>query len=425
MGFPWHIDPEGGSHMLHPRWLLAAALAALLAAAGMSEGQFVRLTDDARTVAQDGNVFGLDLYSQLRQKDGNLFLSPYSISSALSMTCAGARGQTAAEMAATLHFHLPADRQHAGAGVLTKYLNAKGPGGERPYQLSVANALWGQKGYSFLPTFVQLTENLYGAKLSELDFAGAPDESRQIINRWVEKKTNDKIKDLIPPGSIKPITRLVLTNAIYFKSPWQNKFAKSATRQEDFTRTDGSKVKAPLMAKFERAAYLNGGTFQAFSIPYQAYALSMVVLLPKEAGGLSRLEKELTAAQLDQILKKMTTHDVNLKLPRFKVTSEFSLRKTLTAMGMASAFDTDKADFRGMTTQEKLFISEVIHKAFVDVNEDGTEAAAATAVIMLGGGVPRPVPRANFHADHPFLFLIRENRTGSILFLGRVNDPTK
>jgi serpin B len=410
--------------MLQPQALLAAALAALLAVAAVGQVQLVPLTADARTVAQDGNVFGLNLYGELRKDEGNLFCSPYSISSALSMTYAGARGETAAEMAATLHFHLPADRQHAGAGVLTKYFNAEKAGQERHYQLAVANALWGQKGYSFLPAFVNLTENQYGARLAEVSFAENTNEARQTINRWVEKKTNDKIKDLIPPGAITNITRLVLTNAIYFKSPWHEKFFKGATKQEDFTRADGSKVKVPLMAKSERLLYLDGGTYRAVNIPYLGHALSMVVLLPKEAGGLPQFEKGLTAAHLDQILKKMTPHEVNLKLPKFKVTSMFDLGGTLKSMGMPLAFS-DKADFSGMTTQERLFISRVIHKAFVDVNEEGTEAAAATAVIMEGESKPAALPKAVFRADHPFLFLIRENQTGSILFLGRLNDPAK
>jgi serpin B len=326
-------------------------------------------------------------------------------------------------MATTLHFGLPQSKLHAASGNLTKHFNAKGFG-ERPYQLSVANALWGQKGFNFLPEFVKTTDTNYGAKLAELDFATNPDGSRQIINKWVEDKTNDKIKDLIPQNVIKPITRLVLTNAIYFKSPWQEKFKKNATKQEDFTLASGEKVKAPMMAKTEKMSYVDEGKFRAVSIPYSAYALSMIVLLPKDSAGLTEMETGLSGVQFEQLLKKMKPHEVNLKLPKFKVTSKFELADTLKKMGMPTAF-TSAADFSGMTTQDKLYISAVIHKAFVDVNEEGTEAAAATAVIMLGTGKPQPSPKATFHADHPFVFLIRENQSGSILFMGRVTNPTK
>ncbi len=403
------------------RIVLTVALLAGLA--GASLAQFVPLSADARAVAKDNNEFAFDLYGQLAKSDGNLFVSPYSISSALSMTYAGAKGKTAEEMASTLHLALPQNKLHAAAGNLMKHFNTKlfDP---PPYQLSVANALWGQKGFSFLPDFVRTTEVNYGAKLAELNFMASPDASRQTINAWVEKQTKDKIKKLIPPGAITVDTRLVLTNAIYFKSPWQNKFLEKDTKKEDFTLASGKKVKASMMAKLEKTRYVNTGALQAVTIPYQAHALEMIVLLPKDAAGLAQLEKGLTVAQLDQLLKKMKTHDVNLKLPKFKVTSEFQLKDTLSQMGMPTAF-TGNADFSGMTTQQKLFISAVIHKAFVDVNEAGTEAAAATAVIMMGGGVPQPAPKANFHADHPFLFLIRENATGSILFMGRVASPAE
>jgi serpin B len=407
------------------RYLIIASIVAGLVAgsAGLAQNLPGMLSADARTVAQDNNVFALDLYSQLREKDGNLFISPYSISSALSMTYAGAKGKTAEEMATTLHLSLPPDKLHAAAGNLTKHFNNKKPGfGPRPYELSVANALWGQKGMNFLPAFLQVTEANYGAKMAELNFVTDPEPSRQTINKWVEKQTNDKIKDLIPPKAIKPATRLVLTNAIYFKSPWQNKFLTKNTKQEDFTLASGAKVKTAMMAQTEEMPYVDGGTFHAVSIPYQAHALSMIVLLPKEAAGLTKLEKGLTSAELEKLLKKMKRHEVNLKMPKFKVTSQFELSDVLTKMGMPTAFISG-ADFSGMTTQEKLFISAVIHKAFVDVNEAGTEAAAATAVIMLGDSKPQPAPKATFHADHPFVFLIRENMTGSILFMGRVVDP--
>jgi serpin B len=319
-----------------------------------------------------------------------------------------------------LHFELPADKLHAGFGELIQRFNAQGE--KRPYQLSVANRLWAQQGYTFLPGFLSLTENKYGAGVKELDFNANPEAARKAINAWVEKQTNDKIKELLQAGDIKNVTRLVLTNAIYFKSGWAHQFWENGTKPGDFTLASGKTVKAQLMQKHEDTGYFDGGTFQAVSLPYKDNALSMIVLLPKKADGLPELEKKLTAANLKQWLAKLSEHNVNLKLPKFKTTSRFDLAKTLSAMGMPTPF-TPAADFSGMTTQEKVLIAKVIHKAFVDVHELGTEAAAATAVIIAPPSAPPPLPPATFHADRPFVFLIRENATGSILFMGRITNP--
>jgi serpin B len=405
------------------RPILAFALTAVavFGLAAVSPAQPPKLSDDALNVAKSNNLFALDLYAQLGKEEGNLFFSPYSISSALSMTYAGAKGKTAQEMASTLHFSLPEDRLHAAAGELVAFLN--GSGKDRPYQLSVANALWGQKGLNFLPQFLKLNETNYGAGLKEVDFVQATEPARKTINAWVEKQTNDKIKDLLKPGDLTAATRLVLTNAIYFKSPWQNKFWKESTKPEDFTLAAGTKAKVPMMHKVETTAYAEGGTLEIVAIPYKDHALSMVVLLPKKADGLPELEKQLSEANLIQWLKKLTAHQVDLKLPKFKVTSQINLKKQLSDMGMGLAFS-GGADFSGMSTQEKLQISEVIHKAFVDVHEEGTEAAAATAVITMGGtAVPPPLPKVNFHVDRPFVYLILDTQSGAILFMGRVTNP--
>jgi serpin B len=397
-----------------------AVSAVVLALIGQAaEDERPKVNPDANTVALGNNVFALDLYARVRQKEGNLFLSPYSISTALAMTYAGARGQTAEEMATTLHFALEPKRLHPAFGDLIRHFNASGP--KRKYQLSVANALWGQKDYGFLPSFLRLTKDVYQAGLKEVDF-GKPEQARKTINAWVEKQTKDKIKDLFLPGDITPAVQLVLTNAIYFKGDWATTFPEKATRKEDFHLGGGKKVQVPMMHAHKKLAYHGNATLQAVALPYAGHELAMVVLLPKKVDGLADVEKALTSARLDEWLKAMESRPVNLAMPKFKMTSRFDLTSQLAKMGMARAFS-PAADFSGMTTRSKLFINQVIHKAFVDVNEKGTEAAAATGVSLKKEAAPRPEEPVVFRADRPFVFLIRDNRTGSILFLGRVANP--
>jgi serpin B len=373
---------------------------------------------DVQTVVGGNNTFALDLYARLREKEGNLFCSPYSISTALAMTYAGARAETAEQMAKVLHFSLNQERLHPAFGSLRTEI--QGAAQKHKYQLQTANRLWGQKGYGFLPDFLKTLERNYGAGLKEVDFIGAREEARTTINGWVEEQTQDRIKELIQRGMLTADTRLVLTNAIYFKAAWMRPFDLKQTKEGDFTRADGKKVQAKLMHGNHRTNYYKGDTFAALELPYEEHDLSMIVLLPNAADGLPAFEKRLTAANLTQWLGKLSDRRVDVTLPKFKLTSEFLLEKVLSKMGMPIAFDGNKADFSGMTTREKLHISHVIHKAFVDVNEAGTEAAASTAVLMERLSAP---PAATFHADHPFVYLIRDRRTGSILFLGRVTDP--
>ena len=374
---------------------------------------------DQVQVAEGCNRFAFDLYARLKGAEGNLFLSPYSISTALAMTYAGARGETADQMAKVLCLPASGEAVHGAYGALQKDLNAAGEGGA--FELVVANRLWGQKGFAFLPDFLALLEARYGAGLEPLDFAAATEAARQTINAWIEKQTRDKIKDLIKPGVLDAATRLVLTNAIYFKGKWAEEFDKKATQDEDFFLAPEKKVTAPLMHRTADFGYFEGDDLQALELPYQGDRLSMVVLLPKAKDGLGALEAALSADKVSEWVSKLSRREVRVALPRFKTTAEFSLGDTLVAMGMTDAFGGD-ADFSGMTGAKDLFISAVVHKAFVDVNEEGTEAAAATAVVVRalnGGGPPE------FRADHPFLFLIRDTKTGAILFLGRIADPTK
>jgi serpin B len=292
------------------------------------------------------------------------------------------------------------------------------------YQLSVANALWAQQGYTFLDDFLQLLKTDYGAGLNQVDFKGATEAARLTINRWVEQKTQDKIKDLLQPGTLAPSTRLVLTNAIYFKGDWQTQFDKAQTRDEDFYPSQLQTKQVAFMHRADSFSYFDGGTFQVLEIPYKSKELSLIVLLPKDRSGLPALEQSLTASNTQQWLSQLVQRDkVIVALPKFKSTQQFELGATLGAMGMAQAFS-GSADFSGMTGKRDFAISEVIHKAYIDVNEEGTEAAAATAVgfraLAMRGPVEQPPV---FRADHPFIFLIRDNRSSSILFMGRMADP--
>ena len=370
----------------------------------------------ARTLVEGNTAFALDLYQQLRQEEGNLFFSPYSISTALAMTYGGARGKTEAEMAHVLYFDLGQGKLHpAFAALETHFAQIQEKGDIAIY---VANSLWPQIGYDFLQAFLDLCSRYYGVAITPVNYAGDPQRARQQINAWVEEKTRDKIKELLKPHHVTPLTTLALVNAIYFKGNWSNSFDKAETRDNIFCLNAQDTVKVSMMEQKARFGYAVTDTLQVLEMPYVGGDLSMIVLLPQEKTGLPDLEDSLSVDAIGEWTRQLRQMKVRVFLPRFKLTGEFDLSKTLKAMGMIAAFG--DADFSGMTGQRDLFISEVVHKAFVDVNEEGTEAAAATAVVMSRGVEAAPL----FYADHPFIFLIRENSTGSLLFLGRVVDPT-
>jgi serpin B len=291
------------------------------------------------------------------------------------------------------------------------------------YQLSVANRLWGQTGKSFLPAFLSTMNTDYRAPLSRLDFIDAPESSRQTINTWTADQTNQKIQDLMPQGSITPNTQLVLTNAIYFDGKWDDPFNTSLTNPESFTLASGSVESVSMMHQESSFKY---GSFQNFSMlemPYQGGDLSMLAILPNTANGLPAVEKSLNAQTLKQDESRLKLTEVKLGLPKFTINSGFGLGATLAKMGMPTAF-TKAADFSGMDGQNDLHIDSVIHKAFINVNEDGTEAAAATGVTMTTTAIEEyPPSPAIFDADHPFDYMIVDNKTGSLLFMGRVTDP--
>jgi len=374
-----------------------------------------------QAIVEGNNKFALELYGKLKDRQGNLFLSPYSISTALAMTYAGARGTTQEQMAKALQFPTPTlsnEQLHNAFGGIIRQLNEAGKKGG--FELVVANALWGQKDYKFLQEFLTLVKKNYDGDLKQVDFATQTEAARKTINDWVENKTKAKIKELIKPGTLDSMTRLVLTNAIYFKGKWASQFKPDKTQDASFTLLGGQKVNVPMMNQTSNFGYMETDTTQVLEMPYVNNDLSMVVLLPKKLDGVSELEGGLTSETIAGWLAKLRKREVQVYLPRFKVTSEFELAQVLGSMGMPDAFCA-KADFSGMTGNKDLFISAVVHKAYVDVNEEGTEAAAATGVAMKLTSIAPPPPV--FKADHPFVFLIRDNRMGSILFLGRTANP--
>jgi serpin B len=292
---------------------------------------------------------------------------------------------------------------------------------DKSYELRIANRLWGQTGYGFLRSYLETTRDDYGAELAQVDFVNQTEQVRREIDAWVEQQTNDKIKDLIPSGALDSLTRLVLTNAVYFKGKWEHEFDKKATQDAPFTVSADEKVDVPLMFQKERFRYGETGELQLLEMPYKGGDLTMLVLLPKKADGLAAIEEKLSAENLDKWSSGMRKQKVRTYIPRFKLTEEFQLNSMLSALGMPSAFDPDKADFSGMNGKRDLYITAALHKAFVDVNEEGTEAAAATGIVV-GVLSVEPEPKV-FRADHPFAFVIRHNPTGSILFMGRVMNP--
>ena len=380
---------------------------------------------DLPALVTGNNAFAWDLYQKLAQQEGNLFYSPYSISLALAMTYAGARDATEEQMARTMHYTLPQDRLHPAFNNLDLTLAQRGQGAKgkdgQGFRLNIANALWGQQGYQFLPGFLDLLAQNYGAGLRLLDFARAPEDSRVTINKWVSDQTENKIKDLIAPGAIVPATRLVLTNAIYFNAAWADQFKPEETQDGPFNLLDGSKVTVPMMHQTASFGYAEGDGYQAVELPYDKNELSMVILLP-QAGKFQTFESTLDASHAATLVQNLKYKRVALTMPKFKFDSSFTLADALQALGMRDAFTYGPANFSGMDGTRDLFIGQVVHKAFVAVDEQGTEAAAATAVIMTAGAAMPEQPVA-VTIDRPFVFLIRDIQTGAILFVGRVVNP--
>ncbi|MFC1956266.1 serpin family protein [Chloroflexota bacterium] len=382
-------------------------------------------TADISTLTDGNGVFAFNLYNLLRGKEGNLFYSPYSISAALAMTYAGARGDTEKQMADTLQFYLSQEQLHQAFNSLDQELASRGEGAkgkdEEGFRLNIVNAIWGQKDYAFLTSFLDTLAENYGAGLRILDFINESEQSRITINDWVSDETEGRIKDLIPQGAIDALTRLVLTNAIYFNAAWQYPFNEDATSQGVFHLLNGGEVTVPMMEQQESFAYAKGDNYQAVELLYDGRELSMVILLP-DSGQFEAFEQAIEYQQIEGIMEDLEGREVRLTMPKFEFDSSFGLSNTLAEMGMRLAFSAD-ADFSGMTGNKDLFISDVIHKAFVSVDEAGTEAAAATAVIMKLTAMPETPVEVTL--DRPFIFLIRDLETGAILFVGRVMNPAE
>ena len=382
----------------------------------------------------DGNrAFAFDLYRTLAEENGNLFYSPYSISLALAMTYAGARGETEGQMADTLYFTLPQDRLHSAFNTLDADLASRGEeeegeGGER-FTLNIANAVWGQHDYEFLEPFLDVLATHYGAGVRPVDFAGSPEESRVTINDWVAERTEDKIKDLIPEGAIQSVTRMLLSNAIYFNARWLYTFFDNFTKPRPFHLLNGGEVEAPMMrmAAAERLGYAEGEGYRAVELPYRGRDIAMTILLP-DAGNFREFEESMGGDLISEILEDLELTYVDLTMPKFEFDSEFKLRGALAKMGMPNAFGSGTSDFSGMDGRSCydgdrpcLLIDDVYHKAFVSVDEEGTEAAAATGVVMIlesAGPTAKEVV-----VDRPFIFLIHDRATESVLFVGRVENP--
>lgn len=365
------------------------------------------------------NIFAFEMFSNLAEgKQENTFFSPYSISSAFSIVYEGARGTTQDEIRSVFHFIKDDQTRRNYTHAILSELNKP----DQNYTLSSANALWVQDKFPILKEFTDVAETYYLAKTENLDFVTHSEDSRQTINKWVEEKTNDKIKDLLPQGSLNELTRAVITNAIYFKGNWKTQFDKNSTQDEDFKISEQDTVKVPMMNIRKYFNYASTDDQQILQMPYVGDNLSMLVMLPKN-NDLQSLEKKLSVTNLNEWKTKLTRKEVQVSLPKFTFNTKYSLNDNLTSMGIPSSFDPNKADFSGITGKKDLYIDFVFHQAFVAVDEKGTEAAAATGVGMGLTSAP-PEPEI-FRADHPFIFLIQDDNTGMILFMGKVVDPTK
>lgn len=400
-------------------------------AVSVAKSSLARVTDpqvstaDGTALAAGNQAFAIDAYRKLAAEKSNLVFSPASISIALAMTYAGAVGTTASEMAAALHFTLPAAQLHPAFNAMDLALSQRGEGklgaDGGPMRLNVVNAAWAEKNYTFTSEYLDVLGVNYGAGVNLLDFIGAPEPARLTINDWVAEKTENRIKDLLPAGSVDPSTRLVLTNAVYFNAAWKTPFKADSSFDGTFNTLAGAGVKTKFMnATLAETAGVEGAGYAAVALPYQDERLSMLFVVP-DAGTFTAFESTLDTAKLDSIVASLTSQQVILTVPRFRIETEAGLIPILKSLGMQAAFSPGVADFSGMDGTRELYIAGVQHKAFIDVAEKGTEAAAATGVTMGTTSMPMGLRIA---ADRPFLYFLRDQPTGAILFMGRVLDPT-
>ena len=373
--------------------------------------------EQMNNVVSANNYFAFDMYSEIEEGE-NLFFSPYSVSTAMAMVYEGAKGQTADEIKEV--FYYPEDDVlRSGMAGIYNEINKK----DKEYLLSTANALWAQEAYPFLESYTSIVEQYYGGRVTNMNFISKSEESRVIINNWVEERTNDRIKDLIPPGSINSMTRLVLTNAIYFKGKWDIEFDKEDTREEEFTLDSGDKIQVDMMHNTENFGYYEDGNMQILEMDYKGKELSMLVLLPKN--DISSLDGIISKARLEEWNDALYKPEVIVSMPKFTFETKYTeMGQNLVNLGMPTAF-TEAADFSGMEDGfEDFYIDFVIHQAFVEVDEEGTEAAAATTIGIVGTSAGGSSEVIRFTADHPFIFIIQHKETGNILFMGKVMDPS-
>jgi serpin B len=412
------------------RWIiaifvLAAFIMGFTSADALAQARIAQTREmaDKDLLILGNNIFAFDLYRELSKTDGNLFFSPTSISVAMAITYAGANNDTEAQMAEVLNYKLSQGRIHVAFSDVLKDLNI---GSKRsPYRLVTANRLWSQYGYEFQDNFINIADEYYDGGFKKVDFTVDRKAASKKINKWIEEKTEEKIKNLIPISALSPLTRLIITNAIYFKGMWMFQFKEEETKPRSFTLTNGETIKVPMMTQTEDFSYFENNNLKILEMLYAGGELSMVILLPKKRDGLKKLEASLTSKNIRIWLGSMRKVEAILYMPKFKMDSSFFLKNALSSMGMPDAFSPDKADFSGIASGRDLYINDVIHKAFVDVNEEGTEAAAATGVVMGITSVEAGKKMVYFNVDHPFAFFIRDRRTKNILFLGRVTDPRK
>jgi serpin B len=404
-----------------PVFIVCAAL--ILASIGSSPPELLdgEPPADLKPVVDGNSAFALELFARLKDTNSNLILSPYSISSALAFAYGGARGNTEREMSATLHF--PSDQKKFHPAMSKIFRTFAGINDGKKVELTVANGLWTQTGYHFIPAFLDLAKNSYTAMVDSADFTVVDESVRTKINLWVERQTKQRIKNALPPGNLSTATRLVIVNTVYFKGDWASQFDAKQTGQEYFWIAPGKSITASMMHQYHEFRYADQDGVQILELPYLGRELSMFIFLPKDPGGLPEMEKQLKWDNVSKWLKAVDIHTVDVRFPKFSIDSRFALNQTLSAMGMSDAFNKSRANFTGMAPDRPLLISALEHAALIEVDEQGTVAAAATHVSFACAKNMAPPP-ATFHADHPFVFLIRDNHTGTILFLGKILDPT-
>jgi serpin B len=415
-------------------WRKLVVLSIVLSAIGGITLPLARAQEDSMNeVAASNNTFAFDLYHQATTDSAdNLIFSPFSVVQAFSMAMAGTDGATEQQMRDVLHVTLPRDQYYSASRALNTDLTEHGPTNEpasgNVFQLNIANSLWAQESFPFRQDYLDQMQSDYAGQVFPVDFVSVPDEVRQRINGWIADHTEDKIQDLLPPGTINEATRMVLANAIYFHASWANPFEEVNTEDDTFTLIDGSTVTVPMMAQQESLGYVQGDGFQAVELPYLGGNVAMLAIVP-DAGSFAQVEAELDAQQFAALRNQLANGDVQLYMPRFGFDTDLNLKPPMMALGMVDAFDSERADFTRMfdptQVNGNLYITDALHKAYIDVDEAGTEAAAATAIVLGITSAPMPSEPVIIRLDRPFIYAIYDYPTGTILFLGRVMNPAE